>query len=445
MDQKKGQTNEDRYNFDYFDKMNQKEAQKRETKQAPSAGRKEPQKQQRKAAKQKENQQPKQAKQYPQPTGGKQLPAKAARSPQKQQPQMKQPKSQPKPAPKGDPLPKKPKKYLSAEERKRVVKRRKLLAAMGGVFLALIVVMILCLTVFFRIDTIEVTGASRYSSSQIIEASEIHKGKNLFTLNTGNAGRQVLKALPYVNTISVTRHLPGKIVLEVTDITVVGAVKTGDGYVIIGTNGKMLERVDKLPENCPVLKGATLTKTELGETIEYGSEQQKEALDAFSKALQDGEIDKITAIDISDLFNVKATYDNRIQLEFGSPSDMELKFRFAKTILDSEKISDTQKGTLDLSLVPDKNRAYFDPDYTVASSDDSKDDSKKNDSSDSSSDDTSSEDSSDDTASNTSDNSDSDDDSSNDNGIPDDYEKDSDGFYYGEGGYYDEEGNFYEY
>ena len=32
MDQKKGQTNEDRYNFDYFDKMNQKEAQKRETK-----------------------------------------------------------------------------------------------------------------------------------------------------------------------------------------------------------------------------------------------------------------------------------------------------------------------------------------------------------------------------------------------------------------------------
>ena len=94
MDQKKGQTNEDRYNFDYFDKMNQKEAQKRETKQAPSAGRKEPQKQQRKAAKQKENRQPKQAKQHPQPTGGKQLPAKAARPPQKQQPQTKQPKPQ---------------------------------------------------------------------------------------------------------------------------------------------------------------------------------------------------------------------------------------------------------------------------------------------------------------------------------------------------------------
>lgn len=427
-----------RYNFDYFDQMNQKEAarqqaeqkQKKARPQQPRKKGKEPPKKEKKQAKQ-----PQPSKEKPRP----QLPAQPVRG----QPAAKdamaasQPKKKKEVFQAKDPLPKKSKRtYETPEERKRVMRRRKILVAMGGAFGVIIVAMILCLTVFFKIDNIEVIGASRYSADQIIEASNLESGKhNLFTLNEGKVEEAIVTSLPYVNTVSISRHLPGTITMEVSDVTVVGAVQTSGGYVIIGTNGKMLELLEKKPDNCPLLIGATLTKTELGEQIEYENEQQKEALDAFAKALQDGEIDKITGIDITDLYSIKATYDNRIMLEFGMPTDMEFKIRFIKATLDSGKIGKSEKGTLDASLAVDKNRVYFDPDYTVDTGDDKdknkdKDKDKDNTSSTSSDSDTDSDDDTDNT------------DDGDDNGIPDGYTQDADGFYYGEDGYYDSEGNF---
>lgn len=451
MDHKKDQKQEDRYNFDYFDQMNQKEA---ERKKAASTAPEKPSAQQANGRPSKK-QKTKRTAAQPNPsqrTGGQKQQAALAKPQGKgQKPSVKQRKpkasserqSVGKAPVKADPLPKKRKRqFESPEERQKFMRRRKMLVAMGGTFAVIVVAMVLCLTVFFKVDTIEVIGASRYSAEQIIEASAIQKGQqNLFTLNEGKTEQNVVTSLPYVNTVSISRHLPGKITMEVTDITVVGAVKTSEGYVVIGTNGKMLELLEKKPEHCPVLKGATLTKTVLGEQIEYENPQQKEALDAFAKALQDGEIDNITQIDITDLYSIKATYDGRIQMKFGMPTDMDFKIRFAKAVIDSDKITDQQKGTLDLSLAVDKNRVYFDPDYTVDSDDDKDDktDKKKTDD-----DDTSNTSSNDDTTSDDQDNDGDDaaDDGDNDNGIPDDYTLDDDGYYYGADGYYDAEGNF---
>ena len=136
-------------------------------------------------------------------------------------------------------------------------------------------------------------------------------------------------------------------------------------YVVIGTNGKMLEEVDKLPAKCPLLIGAKLTKVEEGKEIEFEEEQQKMALDAFAEALENGDIEKLTKLDISDTYNIKATYDGRIQMEFGSPTDMNYKFRFATAVLTSGKIKAGQKGTMDLSQVSDLNRVFFAPDFSV--------------------------------------------------------------------------------
>ncbi len=419
--------NRDQYNFDYFDQMNQKEAARQQARQKERAKNAPAPKQAKRQPKAKKKKPPKkQPAQKAAPEARKTQERRKAKSSPSPQPKQKR---QPKPPVTADPLPKKPKRFLTPEERKKVQRRRKVLAVMGGSFAVLLAVMVLSLTVFFKIDTIEVTGASRYSAEQIIKASGIETGaQNLFTLNEGKTETSIMTALPYVGTVSISRHLPGTVVMEVSDITVVGAVQRENGYVVIGTNGRMLELVEKLPENCPLLKGANLTKMELGETIEYENEEQAATLDAFAAALQDGEIDKITEIDITDLYSVKATYDDRILLKFGMPTDLEFKIRFAAAVLNSGEITDTQKGTLDLSLAVDKNRGYFDADYSL-------DTSSKNDDDDSDSGDGEDGDSGDDSGS----------DDSDDDGIPDDYELDDDGYYYGEGGYYDAQGNFYEY
>lgn len=449
---------DDRYNFDYFDRMNQRDAEREKTNKQENKQRNTLAKQSKTSVPKKEKQPRSAPKQQPKQKNQKQLPGNP--------PQKKKSKSNAlrktvkKPAPKpthhpngipipknADPLPKKSKRqYESLEERKKVMQRRKILAAMGGIFTVIIAGAILCMTVFFKIDNIEVIGASRYSAEQIIEASAVGTEQNLFTLNEGAVAENITTTLPYVNTVTISRYLPGKITLEVSDVTVVGAVQVNGKYVVIGTNGKMLELVDKLPENCPLLLCSELTKMELGESIEYANEQQKEALDSFAKALQDGEIDKITKIDIRDLYNVKATYDGRIEMEFGTSSDMDFKIRFAKAVLDSGKITATQKGSLDLSLAAEYNKVYFDPDYTI---DTKEDDEKQNTSSNpedgdsTDSDDTSSTDNSSDSGSD--DNNDSGSDTGTPDWLPEDYSLSDDGYYYGADGYYSPDGNFYYY
>lgn len=438
---------DDRYNFDYFDKMNQKDAAQapKKKKGKKPAGDQTSVPKSQKPPRIAPDQQPKpnEMKQLPgdQPkkSGGKQKALRKTKAPA--------PTHHPNgiPIPKNaDPLPKKSKReYANPEERKKVMRRRKILAGMGGTFAVIIAGAILCMTVLFKIDTIEVIGASRYSAEQIIEASELGNGQNLFTFNEGAAVDNIVTTLPYINTVSISRHLPGKVVMEVSDVTVVGAVQVNSNYVVIGTNGKMLELVDKLPENCPLLVGAELTKMELGENIEYANEQQKEALDAFAKALEDGEIDKITKIDIRDLYNVKATYDGRIDMEFGMSSDMDFKIRFARAVLDSGKITKNQKGSLDLSLAAEQNKVYFDPDYTVATKEEEKKDDTSSKTEDG--DDTSSQDSN----VNTDYGSDSDSGNDSNDGTPDwlpeDYSLSDDGYYYGADGYYSPDGDFYYY
>lgn len=422
MDQKQKpnqkQQPKEQYNFDYFDKMNQQAAQ-RKTREAtqPRPSNEGKQKQRPPKAKQKKQSKAQQSPRQPMATGSQKrtAPPKGqtmqAQTTQRGGPGVKAPPGVPAPAPqkqggkvqnkaavpppakkapkretpkkeaprkkvkkpsgqKLDPLPKKPKRqFESPEERQRYFRRMKVLAAMGSVFAAVIAAMVLSMTVFFNIESIEVTGASRYSAQQIAEASGIKNGQNLFTLNAAGVVDNIEKTLPYVNRISVSRHLPSKIVIEVADITVVGAAKTSAGYVVIGTDGKMLELMQKRPDNCPILKGAKLTKTEVGQTIEFEHESQKNALEAFAKALEDGDIANLTQIDISDEYNAKAMYDDRIQLEFGAPNDMDYKFRFANAVLNSGKISPKQKGTMDLSLAAEENKVYFDPDYTVGEPD----------------------------------------------------------------------------
>ncbi len=265
-----------------------------------------------------------------------------------------------------DPLPKKKKQGpKSPEEHKRLSKRRKMIMIFGGSFAAIVILWILCLTVFFRIDTIEIKGASRYSAEEIREVCGVTSGQNLFTLNEGKVENNIETQLPYVNSVTISRHLPSKIVIEVTDVIVVGAEKVGDEYIVVGANGKVLEKVSELPKNCAELIGAELTSTEPGSLTAFADETKQEIVEEFAKAGSEGLVRDLTEIDVSDIYNLKATYDGRIVIKFGSDIDMDYKFRFLKTVLDSGEIKASDKGTLDLSMAHDLDKVYFSPDYSI--------------------------------------------------------------------------------
>ncbi len=67
------------------------------------------------------------------------------------------------------------------------------------------------LVLFFKVDTISVSGNDRYSRETILAASGVSEGDNLFLLNKYDAAARITEALPYVESVSILRGLPSTI------------------------------------------------------------------------------------------------------------------------------------------------------------------------------------------------------------------------------------------
>jgi len=83
--------------------------------------------------------------------------------------------------------------------------------------LALVAALTVGATVFFRVEVIEVTGNSRYTSQEVAAASGIKLGGSLYAINKNAAARQIRQTLPYVEELSIWRGLPNKVVIQVTE------------------------------------------------------------------------------------------------------------------------------------------------------------------------------------------------------------------------------------
>ncbi|MCY1712758.1 cell division protein FtsQ/DivIB [Caproiciproducens galactitolivorans] len=272
------------------------------------------------------------------------------------------------------------KKYATPQRRSEIRRRRRrrfLLVFYILLFLAVTVgAVVVSLTVLFKIDTIEVAGTSRYPADVIIKTGGISKGENLFLADTGKASAAIQQKLPYIGTAKVSRGLPAKIKIEVAEVPVSGAVEDKGKYIVIGTNGKVLELAGELPKNCPVIKGLSLAKAEVGKTMVYKDTSQKETFESLTAAINTNKLGKITEIDLRNPSKIQILYDSRILMNLGLPSDFDYKIRFAKTILDEGGIKENEQGVLNLSVAAEDNKTFFDPSHTVSSAPSSQSSSK---------------------------------------------------------------------
>ena len=83
-------------------------------------------------------------------------------------------------------------------------------------------------TVFFRVETVTVTGNQRYTQEEIIAASGIQMGDNLYALNKVRIDRKIRTQLPYVGELSINRALPSTILINVTEWEAVAQVAVPD-------------------------------------------------------------------------------------------------------------------------------------------------------------------------------------------------------------------------
>ena len=75
-------------------------------------------------------------------------------------------------------------------------------------------------------------------------------------------------------------------------------------------------------------------------------------------AFKSNELNFLNEIDASNLNDVKIVYDHRIKILIGSEEDLSYKLLTAKEII-MNKISASEKGTLNLKTLKKENRSYF--------------------------------------------------------------------------------------
>lgn len=264
-----------------------------------------------------------------------------------------------------------PEKRREYEKRKRRVERnRKILGICLCAFLVVAVAVTLSLTVFFKIDTIEIAGKTKYDETQIINASGISKGTNLFLCDLQQASDGVCRNLPYISGATVKRKLPSTVIIELEPTSAYMAVKTVGGTALADKNGKILEFVsrEKLPRNIAVIDSGTEFAGKTGENIfeintaDGAQDKQKSKANTLKKvidALGKSKIKDVTSIIVKSPTDIHIMYQNRLDLNIGSTSEIEYKLKAAYEIIQDENdINSSEKADIFLS---DTDNIYVSP------------------------------------------------------------------------------------
>ena len=116
-----------------------------------------------------------------------------------------------------------------------------------------------------------------------------------------------------------------------------------------------------------MIKGAAIKEAELSEEIVLEDETVLTLISDIETARAAAGLASVTELDLTNPVSPTITYDGRIIIKLGMPTDLEYKLQTAVAVLTSEDMKTAQRGTLDVSLAADKGRSYFKPEYGTAS------------------------------------------------------------------------------
>ena len=230
-------------------------------------------------------------------------------------------------------------------------KKRRRSRTVGTAILLFAVFLLIGSIVFFRVRNIEVHGAAEYSSGEIPEASGVKHGENLLFTRGSAVSDRLFDALPYLESVRVTKKLPGTIVITVTERRPVACIFTGGSWWLIDSSCKVLEQTNSGGiQDCIVIEGLAVERPEIGEVLTAGAGDTitGDALGEVLTALTEwGFDDKITNLQAGSLSAISFVYDGRIRVDLGTYIDAERKLGLMNGI-----VSDLEagvSGALDLS------------------------------------------------------------------------------------------------
>ena len=223
-----------------------------------------------------------------------------------------------------------------------------------AVFAAVVVVFLLiCLSIFFRVRTIEVVGGTRYSAEEVIAVCGIEKDRSLYEVT--NRDVEVLpKKLSYIRRASIKRKLPSTLVITITEDTPVYFAELYGEYFVLSDELRVLEQVfdrEVLADSVLIeLALPSINSALTGSKVEFEADTVQRYVTAYLDALTSSELfDKVTAFDLRDRFNAKLICEGIYLVKLGNGDELGTKLTAVASMLENAVFSDRIPATIDAS------------------------------------------------------------------------------------------------
>ena len=215
------------------------------------------------------------------------------------------------------------------------------------------------LTLFFRVDTVVVTGEKKYTEQEILDASGVKARENLFLLNKYDLANRLLQALPYIEEVRINRKLPDTLLISVTECDATLAVVQDGTAWLVSPDGKIVDSMAPAEAaGQPTVDGVELLAPSVGSRLALGTEyavRQQSLLDLLSALEAAGAMDQVQAIHLGDAAMLTMEFADRFTVDLPYGADYAYKLRVLQDAVIA-KLETNQTGTVDLM---DDERAYF--------------------------------------------------------------------------------------
>lgn len=205
--------------------------------------------------------------------------------------------------------------------------------------------------VFFRVQEIEVVGSVSYTDEEVIDASGIDEGDNLFFINRFSASSRIFARLPLVEEASIERELPNKIIITVDESFAMAYVSWEGQYWMMTGNCKLLGSgsVTEVASLIHVLN-VTPVEPKAGELMQVDAAESLKLsyLQTLLHAMQlTGITGDVKDVDMTNPANPTFRYLDRFTVKMGPNENVDYKLRMLLSAVG--QMEPDMTGTVDLS------------------------------------------------------------------------------------------------
>lgn len=245
------------------------------------------------------------------------------------------------------------------------------------------------MSIFFKVDksAITVSGMSKYKPEEIIAASGIQDGENLLGLSEPGISGRIITQLPYISKVRIGIKLPDTVNIEVTELSVVYAVASGDGnWWLMDSDGKLVDKITgaaaksytrivgvELINDSAIGQQAVAREPEIEtqpDTTQESTEVPTVAVvrnsDLLAAAIsilqhleQNGVVGLIDSIDVTHLNSLQMQYGDQFRVNLGDTDRLDYKISCMKAAV--AKMEDYESGELDVSFTINPKEVIYTP------------------------------------------------------------------------------------